>query len=67
MIGEILNEVYGRSDPQVLSELIGIPIVASSLFRSFDEFTQSMIFRMITQGGKVEHRQIVGMMHPNLQ
>jgi len=50
MIGDIIKDVYGSSEQQI-RDLIEIPLVASCLFKSFDEFTQNLIFRLITNGG----------------
>lgn len=61
MIGEIIKEVYG-DDEGMIRNLIEIPIVAGCLFRSFDELTQNLILRMVTNGGTIEKKEILGMM-----
>lgn len=61
MIGEIIKEVYGEDDGMIRN-LIEIPIVAGCLFRSFDELTQNLILRMVTNGGTIEKKEILGMM-----
>jgi hypothetical protein len=61
MIGEIISEVYG-DDEAIIRSLIEIPIVAGCLFRSFDEFTQNLILRMVTNGSFIEKKEVLSMM-----
>jgi hypothetical protein len=44
---------------------VEIPVVVSCLFRSFDEFTQNIIFRMTTNGGTLEKKDFVALLDRN--
>jgi hypothetical protein len=53
MIANIIKEVYEGESETVLKELLDEPIICGSLFRSFDDFTQHLIFLMYANQGMI--------------
>jgi hypothetical protein len=62
MIGEILRESYSK---ETLKKLYKLPIVTSCLFRSFDDFTQNIIFRFTTNGGEYNKKDLMNLINKN--
>jgi hypothetical protein len=59
MIASIIKDVYGGEHENTMRELLEEPIVCGCLFRSFDDFTQHLIFMMYANQGSISRQEIL--------
>jgi hypothetical protein len=59
MLSEILKEVLSREE---IEGVLKYPIVTFCLFRSFDEMTKNLIYRMMMNDSKLERKDLLGRM-----
>ena len=62
MIAEIIKEVYRDEPEKNIIDLLEEPKICGNLFRSFDDFTQHLIFLMLSQQGTLSRKRVIDSM-----